>query len=947
MEATGVSLARSVLDGVVTSVRSAVADEIALLLGVPQEVEFIRSELEMMRSFLMVASAYPEAPETFRTWVKQVRDLGYDVEDCLLDFAHYAARTTSSSSSRAAGSFSFLPGAVAERHRIADRIRGLKATVEDLNQRNQRYRIAIDLPAARAEQKAAAMLPEDDMLAFQEADIIGRHSEKAKLTRLISRAEQPEPEPEHEPDQPEEEEQAVLPLPRRSWWSMSTLLWTSYWRINYYMAPRTGTTSPRPRPLPARPSSSSSSSSLRPVGSGDGALRVVSVYGMGGMGKSSLVRMVHNDPEFIDEFDIGPWITVPHPLDNPEVFRRRLRKELGLKHDQNMEEYLRDKRFRVVVDDLLSQDEWENVRKVLWVGNNKGSRIIVTTRREDVARHCAREGNVPEGRELIYELKALGDDESMDLLCRKVYKTATYTLPEDMAEQARHILSRCHGLPLAISTIGGLLANRPKTSIEWRNLHEHLGAVLESDLRNIPEVIVSSYDGLPYHLKSIFLYLSIFPENHEIRRTRLLRRWMAEGYIAKNRDMPVENVGERFYNELLNRSMIQPSKVIPGDVIADHCRVHSMVRHIIIYKSTEENQLFVIEKNSYEVPQSKIRHLVISMWTRRNEKLQGIDLSYVRSLTIFGEYPISLISPEMRLLRVLDLEDTVNLKNDDLKHIGELHHLSMDQFSLRAPEGIEKLKNLHMLGVVNVGNGNGVAGRLRKLTTLTNLQRLGVTVTGLTENEGNEMCTSIGELSRLQQLELRSDSLNFLGTLNESQVPKHLVSLRLCGNLTRLPEWIGSLNNLMKMELLKTRLEEGDITRLQDLRNLAFLGLWENSYIGVLLRFRTGTLPKLKFLDIDGLNTITRVEIMEGAMPELEQLWVNNCPSIHDDGSGLSGVPYLLDLNELLLKKCGDKEGLINILQGQVNRHKKRPKFLIGRSILLTNPMLPRSTTTE
>ncbi|GJM99254.1 hypothetical protein PR202_ga16340 [Eleusine coracana subsp. coracana] len=604
-----------------------------------------------------------------------------------------------------------------------------------------------------------------------------------------------------------------------------------------------------------------------------------------------------------------------------------------------------------------------------------------------------------------------------------------------MAEQARHILSRCHGLPLAISTIGGLLANRPKTSIEWRNLHEHLGAVLESDLRNIPEVIVSSYDGLPYHLKSIFLYLSIFPENYEIRRTRLLRRWMAEGYIAKNRDMPVENVGERFYNELLNRSMIQPSKVIPGDVIADRCRVHSMVRHIIIYKSTEENQLFVIEKNSYEVPQSKIRHLVISMWTRRNEKLQGIDLSYVRSLTIFGEYPISLISPEMRLLRVLDLEDTVNLKNDDLKHIGELHHLrylslrgtdiskipsslqnlryletldiqdtrvtqlpggiaklvklryllagvnftkdllqkmrepgrdnretsvfdlcysseccnvfSMDQFSLRAPEGIEKLKNLHMLGVVNVGNGSGVAGRLRKLTTLTNLQRLGVTVTGLTENEGNEMCTSIGKLSRLQQLELRSDSLNFLGTLNESQVPKHLVSLRLCGNLTRLPEWIGSLNNLVKMELLKTRLEEGDITRLQNLRNLAFLGLWENSYIGVLLRFCTGTLPKLKFLDIDGLNTITRVEIMEGAMPELEQLWVNNCPSIHDDGSGLSGVPYLLNLNELLLKKCGDKEGLINILQGQVNRHKKRPKFLIGRSILLTNPMLPRSTTTE
>jgi Leucine-rich repeat (LRR) protein len=399
-------------------------------------------------------------------------------------------------------------------------------------------------------------------------------------------------------------------------------------------------------------------------------------------------------------------------------------------------------------------------------------------------------------------------------------------LLEDMAEQARHVLSRCHGLPLAISTIGGLLAIKPKTSIEWRNLHEHLGAVLESDLSNIPKVIVSSYDGLPYHLKSIFLYLNIFPENHEIRRTRLLRRWMAEGYIAKNRDMPVENVGERFYNGLINRSMVQPSKVSLGDHRVERCRVHSMVRQIILSKSIEENQLLVIEKQSYEVLQSKIRHLVVSQLG--HEKLQGIDLSYVRFLTIFGEYPVSLISSEMRLLRVLDLEDTVELKNGDLRHIGELHHLrylslrgtdisripsslqnlryletldiqdtqvtqlpcdiskleklryllagfhfrkdllqkiresgrenhedsvfglcynssgsynvfDVDQFSLRGPEGIEKLKNLHVLGVVNVGSGSGVATRLRKLT---NLRRLRVRVTGLTEREKEMSCVS-------------------------------------------------------------------------------------------------------------------------------------------------------------------------------------------------------------
>jgi hypothetical protein len=127
-----------------------------------------------------------------------------------------------------------------------------------------------------------------------------------------------------------------------------------------------------------------------------------------------------------------------------------------------------------------------------------------------------------------------------------------------------------------------VLANKPKTSIEWSNLHEHLGAVLESDLPSIKKVIGSSFDGLPYYLKQIFLYLSIFPENNdEIKHTRLIRWWMAEGYITNNQNMPVEDVGERYYNQLINRSMIQGSKA-NRVVGAGRCSVHSMVLQVIL-----------------------------------------------------------------------------------------------------------------------------------------------------------------------------------------------------------------------------------------------------------------------------------------------------------------------------------------------------------------------------
>ncbi|GJN34363.1 hypothetical protein PR202_gb23015 [Eleusine coracana subsp. coracana] len=951
MEATAVSLARSVLDGVLSSAGSAIADEVASLLGVPKEVEFIRNELEMMQSFLKVASSssgHPERNDIVRTWVKQVRELAYDVEDCLLDFALYAARTSSSSSSC---SSSWLPSAVAARHRIASRIRDLKASVEALNQRNLRYHIGVSGSGeeAHASSSSSSVLPDPDHhhdaaeLDFEASGIIGRDSDKEELTRLL----------------------------------------------------------------------------LLISGGGSGTGSCGRAGGRGGR---------------VGDGRHGEILAGADGAQRPGAPGR----ELGMPpaaggEDVDVQDYLREKRYLVIVDDLLGHDEWENVWQVFPRDNRRGSRIIVTTRREDVARQCA--GHAAEGHRHVYELKPLGKEQSMDLLCRKVYKTTDYPLPEDMAKQASYILKRCRGLPLAISTIGGLLANRPKTSIEWRNLHEHLGAELESDLRNITNVIVSSYDGLPYHLKSIFLYLSVFPENHEIRRTRLLRRWMAEGYIAKNRDMPVEDVAERFFSELINRSMIQPSKTSPG-VRADRCRVHGMVLQIILFMFTEENQLFLIEKHSNEVPQSKIRHLVVSRWKRRGEKLLGINMSYVRSLTIIGECPSSIISPKLRLLRVLDLEDTENLNDDDLKHIGELYHLrylclrgtkisrlpsslqklryletldiqdtkvtrlpdgiakleklryllagvnlardlllkveelgmdtqktnvfgnitsslcyncneycmvsGVDQLSVRAPEGIEKLRNLHMLGMVNVGQGSGVAGRLKKLT---NLRRLGAA--GFNEEEGQELWKSIGKLNRLQRLEMRSESIKFLAAMDESTVPRHLVSLRLCGNLGSLPKWVSSLNDLAKVKLLGTQLDQEDIVHLQNLPNLVSLGLWVNSYIGVSLCFSTGTFPKLKFLDIDGLQQIETVTIEKGAIPELEQLWVNKCTSLRDDNDGLSGVQYLPNLNELLLKKCGEKKRLIETLQRQVNKHVRRPKFLIGKSIPQTNPNVSTSTTTE
>ncbi|GJN28680.1 hypothetical protein PR202_gb16837 [Eleusine coracana subsp. coracana] len=101
-----------------------------------------------------------------------------------------------------------------------------------------------------------------------------------------------------------------------------------------------------------------------------------------------------------------------------------------------------------------------------------------------------------------------------------------------MLDLAKLILKKCDGLPLAIVTIGGYLANRPQNAMEWRKLNISLSAEIEinPELKMINTALMRSYDGLPYHIKACFLYLAIFSEDDIIRRTNIVKRWMAEGF---------------------------------------------------------------------------------------------------------------------------------------------------------------------------------------------------------------------------------------------------------------------------------------------------------------------------------------------------------------------------------------------------------------------------------
>lgn len=146
MEATALSLAKSVLSGTVVKAKSAILEEVALQLGVQKDLAFISDEFEMVQSFVLAAHEEQGEKKVVRTWARQVRELGYDVEDCLQDFAIHLEKPSW---------WRFLC-ILRKRHSIAKEIKDLKVRVEDVSQRNLRYHLIEDpssKPAAVAEKQ--------------------------------------------------------------------------------------------------------------------------------------------------------------------------------------------------------------------------------------------------------------------------------------------------------------------------------------------------------------------------------------------------------------------------------------------------------------------------------------------------------------------------------------------------------------------------------------------------------------------------------------------------------------------------------------------------------------------------------------------------------------------------------------------------------------------------
>ncbi|XP_019055043.1 PREDICTED: disease resistance protein RPM1-like [Nelumbo nucifera] len=297
---------------------------------------------------------------------------------------------------------------------------------------------------------------------------------------------------------------------------------------------------------------------------------VISVAGMGGLGKTTLVRKVYKLLK--GTFECQAWVTVGQSYRKTEILRHLLSQfspssswgnaeaEQHLILSTNsfeltakVKDYLQQKRFLVVFDDIWGPDIWEYLRCLL-PNDGCGSRIIVTTRRNDVANSCI--GSCGH----VYNLQPLSPKDAQELLCKRAFSSTFAECPSEQKVWAEKTVRRCERLPLAIDQIGKLVrSNKRKTMFDWGKLDDTLGFELASNehLSCITKLLSLSFNNLSsYHYTYCLLYISIFPKGYAVSCRRLIRLWIAEGFIEQTSGRTFEEVAEDYLNYLIERNLV-------------------------------------------------------------------------------------------------------------------------------------------------------------------------------------------------------------------------------------------------------------------------------------------------------------------------------------------------------------------------------------------------------
>uniref|UniRef100_A0A0D9ZV88 NB-ARC domain-containing protein n=1 Tax=Oryza glumipatula TaxID=40148 RepID=A0A0D9ZV88_9ORYZ len=322
---------------------------------------------------------------------------------------------------------------------------------------------------------------------------------------------------------------------------------------------------------------------------GEKSMKVIGISGLGGSGKSSLAKAIYEAKRIKEYFDLRVWIKVPIRCQLENILRMIIQgavKETGPMDLCNkgiedlvciIQRTFCQRRFLIVSDDVWDMKYFEYLINVLGE-TRSGSRVLSTSRKHGshhVSFHCF--------------IRGLNEEDSWNLFRTWAFKNMVdESFVGEVEGLARQILSRCHGLPLAIMAVSSLLSYKGSVR-EWEIFCDRLNWELDDD--------VCMFTGLDWAGRMISLIYHHLPKDCFMTRKRLIRLWVAEGLIEPSGSRTLEDTAEDYLNGLISWCLLN---VVETNVFGrvKQCEMHGFMRDIALSESHKDKFCKVYENST-------------------------------------------------------------------------------------------------------------------------------------------------------------------------------------------------------------------------------------------------------------------------------------------------------------------------------------------------------------